>query len=113
MPWRIPTIAHDVARLMADIARLEGKVDAAISQAAADRSTTQAHIAECNLRNRHADEEEDNAKREWELFKANVFQEISKLSEKVGKTQLRVSLLVAAVGGAAWVADHFHLLAMH
>lgn len=93
-----------------DIARLEAKLDAAISQAAADRSITQAHIAECNIRNKRADEEEASAKREWENFKANVFMEISGLSSKVGSTQLRLSLLIASLAGVLWALDHFHLL---
>lgn len=114
MPWtNLTTLRNDIARLTASMDRVEARVDAAIQQAATDRSITQAHIAECNLRNKRADEEEVNAKREWEDFKKGVFGEISNLSSKVGSTQYKLGLVIATATGVLWAADHFHLFAIH
>src|ERR1700756_3010410 len=91
-----------------DLARLEAKLDAAFTQAEADRPVTTAHIAECNLRNKRADDNEQNARNEWATFKADTFNEIKKLSDQVRSAQLRIAGIIAFTAGLAWAAEHFH-----
>lgn len=95
--------------LSKDMARLEAKLDQAIMQAASDRTVTQSHIAECNVRNKRVDDNDQNSRNEWAMFKAETLVEMKNLNKTVVATQVRLATLIGLVAGGAWLIDHFHL----